>query len=126
MCNQIEARFFSNRFSKLSGKRWAGTVPLLAAALMFAVPAFAQLGPPPGQSGSTQAVQLPLSGRTAQTSGTVKTSEAPAPSTTATVNTLSPSVQVQGQYAGSTPGVAKMPFNEIGRASCRERVLSCG
>lgn len=120
MCNQIEARFFSNHFTKRGGPRLAGMAPFLAAALLLAAPALAQLGPPPGQSGSTQAVQLPLSGRTAQTSGTVKTSEAPAPSTTATVNTLSPSVQVQGEYAGSTPGVAKMPFN--GKLGLREAV----
>jgi len=120
MCNQIEARFFSNYFSSLTGKRFAALMPILAAALLLAAPVFAQLGPPPGQSGSTQAVQLPLSGRTAQTSGTVKTSEAPAPSTTATVNTLSPSVQVQGAYAGSTPGIAKMPFN--GKLGLREAV----
>jgi len=120
MCNQIEARFFSSHFSNLGGQRLAGVVPFLAAALLLAAPVFAQLGPPPGQSGSTQAVQLPLSGRSAQTSGTVRTSEAPAPSTTATVNTLSPSVQVQGAYAGSTPGIAKMPFN--GKLGLREAV----
>jgi outer membrane protein TolC len=45
---------------------------------------------------------------------------APAPSTTATVNTLSPSVQVQGAYAGSTPGVAKMPFS--GKLGLREAI----
>ena len=50
----------------------------------------------------------------------MKTSEAPAPSTTATVNTLSPSVQVQGAYAGSTPGVANMPFN--GKLGLREAI----
>src|SRR6266849_3449077 len=93
------------------GKGLIGLALLVAAALLLTAPVFAQLGPPPGQSQGTQAVQLPLSGRTAQTSGSVKTSEAPAPSTTATVNTLSPNVQVQGAYAGSTPGVAKMPFN---------------
>src|ERR1700693_4913650 len=107
MRRKREGRFCSN----LSGRRLAGRLPLFAAALLFAAPVFAQLGPPPGSSQGTQAVQLPLSGRTAQTSGTVKTSEAPAPSTTATVNTLSPNVQVQGAYAGSTPGVAKMPFS---------------
>ena len=95
-------------------------MPLFAAALLFAAPVFAQLGPPPDNRRGTQAVQLPLSGRTAQTSGTVKTSEAPAPSTTATVNTLNPSVQVQGEYAGSTPGVAKMPFN--GKLGLREAI----
>ncbi len=111
MRGKTEGRFFSGHFLKLGGKRLGGWVPLVALALLIAAPAFAQLGPPPGQSQGAQAVQLPLSGRTAQSSGTVKTSEAPAPSTTATVNTLSPSVQVQGAYAGSTPGVAKMPFN---------------
>jgi len=120
MRNKIETRFFSSHFSNLGGKRLAGLVPLVVAALLFAAPVFAQLGPPSGQSGSTQAVQLPLSGRTAQTSGSVKTSEAPAPSTTATVNTLSPSVQVQGAYAGSTPGVANMPFN--GKLGLREAI----
>jgi len=120
MCNKIEARFFSIHFSKPGGNRLAGRAPLFAAALLFAAPVFAQFGPPSGQSGSTQAVQLPLSGRTSQTSGTVKTSEAPAPSTTATVNTLNPSVQVQGAYAGSTPGVAKMPFN--GKLGLREAI----
>lgn len=104
----------------LDGKRLAGHLPFVAAVFLFAAPVFAQLGPPPGQSQGTQAVQLPLSGRTAQTSGTVKTSEAPAPSTTATVNTLNPSVQVQGEYAGSTPGIAKMPFN--GKLGLREAV----
>ncbi len=120
MCNQTEARFFSSRFSNVAGNRLAGPVRLFAAALLFAAPVFAQLGPPSGQSQGTQAVQLPLSGRTAQTNGTVKTSEAPAPSTTATVNTLSPSVQVQGAYAGSTPGVANMPFN--GKLGLREAI----
>ena len=120
MRNKIDARFFSIHFSNLGGKRFAGRLPLVAAALLFAAPVFAQFGPPPGQSQTTQAAQLPLSGRTAQTSGSVKTSEAPAPSTTATVNTLSPSVQVQGAYAGSTPGVAKMPFN--GKLGLREAI----
>src|SRR5579863_2911150 len=120
MRNKTDARFFSNLFSNPGGERWAGRVPLVAAALLFAAPAFAQFGPPPAQSQGTQAAQLPLSGRTAQTSGTVKTSEAPAPSTTATVNTLSPNVQVQGAYAGSTPGVASMPFS--GKLGLREAI----
>src|SRR5580700_10931005 len=113
-------RIFSNLISNAGGKRLAGRFPFFAAALLFAAAAFAQFGPPAGQSQGAQAVQLPLSGRTAQSSGTVKTSEAPAPSTTATVNTLSPSVQVQGAYAGSTPGVAKMPFS--GKLGLREAI----
>src|SRR5579863_8632752 len=116
MFGKIEGRFFSNSFVLRIG----GRLPLLAGTLLIAVPAFAQFGPPSGQSQGTPAVQLPLSGRTAQTSGTVKTSEAPAPSTTATVNTLSPNVQVQGAYAGSTPGIANMPFN--GKLGLREAI----
>lgn len=100
------------RFLSRLGDRWMrnGWV-VLAASIMLGAPAFAQLGPPSGQSQGAQATQLPLSGRTAQTNGSVKTSEQPAPSTTATVNTLNPSVQVQGAYSGSVPGVAKLPFN---------------
>jgi outer membrane protein TolC len=112
MRNSSEARFFSKHYTG-PGRRLIGALaPLTAAAWLFAAAsAFAQFGAPPNQQQGTQATQLPLSGRTAQTSGSVKTSEAPAPSTTATVNTLSPSVQVQGAYAGSTPGAANMPFN---------------
>src|SRR5580704_2851395 len=120
MRNKLEARFFSNHFSELHAKRWGGRVLLVAAALLVAAPVFAQFAPPAGPSQGTQATQLPLSGRTAQTNRTVKTSEAPAPSTTATVNTLSPNVQVQGAYAGSTPGVANMPFN--GKLGLREAI----
>ena len=120
MQKKRRSRFFSNHFSNAAASAWPGRLPLFAAALLFAAPVFAQFGPPAGQSQGTQAVQLPLSGRTAQSSGTVKTSEAPAPSTTATVNTLSPSVQVQGAYAGSTPGVANMPFN--GKLGLREAI----
>ena len=98
-------------FVKLGMRCSCVRLPVLAVTLMITVPAFAQIGPTPGQTQSSQAVQLPLSGRTAQSSGTVKTSEQPAPSTTATVNTLNPNVQVQGAYAGSTPGAANMPFN---------------
>src|ERR1700689_4427366 len=119
MFRKTEGRFFSNRFLNLGG------VLLAAAPLLFAAPIFAQFGPPPGQSQGTPAVQLPLSGRSAQSSGTVKTSEAPAPSTTATVNTLSPSVQVQGDYSGSTPSVAKMRFNgKLGLKEAIQRALA--
>ncbi len=116
MFEKVKAQFLS----KLIRKCLSGALSLAVAALMLAAPAFAQLGAPAGSSQGTQATQLPLSGRTAQSSGSVKTSEAPAPSTTATVNTLSPSVQVQGAYAGSTPSIAKMPFN--GKLGLREAV----
>jgi outer membrane protein TolC len=107
-------------FSNSCGGRRAICVALFGAVPLFAAPAFAQLGPPAGQSQGAQAVQLPLSGRSSSTSGSVKTSEAPAPSTTATVNTLNPSVQVQGAYAGSTPSTAKMPFN--GKLGLRDAI----
>ena len=118
MRRKTEGRFVS----QFGGRRWGGRLPLLAAALVFAfaAPVSAQLGPPPAQSQGSQAVQLPLSGRAAQSAGTVKTSDQPAPSTTATVNTLNPSVQVQGVYAGSTPGAATLPFN--GKLGLREAV----
>jgi outer membrane protein TolC len=116
MCRNTKIRFFSKLGIENAGRR----LPVLAATLLFAAPTFAQFGAPTGQSQSSQAVQLPLSGRTAQSNGSVKTSEQPAPSTTATVNTLNPNVQVQGAYAGSTPGIAKMPFN--GKLGLREAV----
>jgi outer membrane protein TolC len=97
----------------------------LVASLIAAAPAFAQFGPPPGQSQSSAAVQLPLSGRSAQSNGSAKTSEQPAPSTTATVNTLNPNVQVQGAYAGSTPGIASMPFSgKLGLHEAIQRALA--
>src|SRR3984957_13054669 len=125
MRKKVEGRFFSNVFLNQGVKRFAGLAPLAGMALIFAAPAFAQFGAPAGQSQGAQAVQLPLSGRTAQSSGTVKTSEAPAPSTTATVNTLNPSVNVQGNYAGSTPGTVKMPFSgKLGFKDAIQRGLS--
>ena len=121
MRNKIEGRFFSNHFWKLGGNRYAlaGRRSSQRRCCL----------PRPSSRNSARrrdnrrartAVQLPLSGRTAQTNGSVKTSEAPAPSTTATVNTLNPNVQVQGVYAGSTPGVANMPFN--GKLGLREAI----
>jgi outer membrane protein TolC len=118
---RIPRRSFSIRDRNEFGALW----PIVAVTLLFAAPVFAQLGAPSGPSQGTQAIQLPLSGRTAQSGGAVKTSEAPAPSTTATVNTLSPSVNVQGNYAGSTPGTAKMPFNgKLGFKEAIQRGLS--
>src|SRR5580704_2724429 len=116
----MDKKIQNHDLSLFDRKTLSGLVPLLAAALILAAPAFAQFGPPSTQNQGTQATQLPLSGRTAQSSGTVKTSEAPSPSTTATVNTLNPSVQVQGNYAGSTLSVANMPFS--GKLGLREAV----
>ena len=97
---------------------------VLAMTLMFAAPAFAQVSPSGGSSQGTQATQLPLSGRSTPTNGSAKTSEQPAPSTTATVNTLSPNVQVQGTYAGSTLGPGAKPFDgKLGLRDAIERGL---
>jgi outer membrane protein TolC len=86
---------------------------------LMASGAFAQIGSGATQPQGTQATQLPLSGRTSQTGGVAAT-EAPVPGTTTSVNTLNPTVQVQGPYAGSTISTAKMPFT--GKLSLREAV----
>lgn len=76
--------------------------------LMLAVATtYAQFGPPATAPGSA-AAQLPLSGRNAS-SGSASAVQSPTPGAAATVNTLNPSVQVQGNYAGSVPGPADAP-----------------
>lgn len=110
-----------DKATRFLSKFSAGRLAAFAAVLLFAAPAFAQLGPPAGSGQSSQAAQLPLSGRTSQSNGTVRATENPAPSTTATVNTQNPNLQVQGAYSGSTPGAAKMPFD--GKLGLRDAVL---
>ena len=74
------------------------------------------------QQQTTQPVQLPLSGRTSeQSNGTVKATESPIAGVTNSVNTLNSSVQAQGLYTGSTPGIAKMPFS--GKLGFQEAIL---
>jgi outer membrane protein TolC len=82
----------------------------LSALLLLPLSAIAQIGPPPPQQ-TPQAVQLPLSGRTSQSNGTVQTTESPIAGVTNSVNTINSSVQVQGIYTGSTPSTAQMPFS---------------
>ncbi|HKX28597.1 MAG TPA: TolC family protein [Blastocatellia bacterium] len=79
----------------------------------------AQLGAAAGGSQGTPATQLPLSGRNAQ-GGSVTSTQAPVPGTTTSVNTLNPSVQVQGPFAGSTRSTDKLPFS--GRLSLIEAI----
>jgi outer membrane protein TolC len=81
--------------------------------------AFAQFGGSSAPSQSPQVNQVPLSGRGAQ-NGSVAATETPVPGTTTSVNTLNPTVQVQGPYAGSASSTAKMPFT--GKLSLREAV----
>jgi len=90
----------------------------MAAVLVFTCGARAQIGG--GNSPqSTAASQLPLSGRTAQ-SGSVIAVQNPVPGTTSSVDTLNPSVEVQGSYAGSADSTAKMPFS--GKLGFREAI----
>jgi outer membrane protein TolC len=65
----------------------------------------------PSQPQTSQAVQLPLSGRTSQSNGTVKATESPIAGLTNSVNTLNSTVQVEGAYTGSTPSTAQIPFS---------------
>jgi outer membrane protein TolC len=102
--------------------RWA--VPLARPALMacfpvllFATGASAQVGTPPPPP--SQANALPLSGRSAPGGG-VSTAESPVPSTTASVNTLNPTISVQGAYIGSASSTAQLPFS--GKLSLAEAI----
>src|SRR5688572_20783791 len=56
-----------------------------------------------------QATPLPLSGRAAQ-GGSVAATQSTVPGATTSVNTASPTVQVQGPFAGSIAGMAKRPL----------------
>ncbi|HWE53248.1 MAG TPA: TolC family protein [Bryobacteraceae bacterium] len=85
-------------------------------ALAASTGAFAQA--PSTAGGGAQAAQLPLSGRGAQ-SGGASVTEQPIPGATTSVNTINPSVQVQGNYTGSTSGAGR-PFS--GKLSLREAV----
>jgi outer membrane protein TolC len=71
------------------------------------------------QSQGTPTNQLPLSGRNPQ-GGSVTTTQTGVPGTTNSVNTINPTVQVQGPYTGSASSVRKTPFS--GRLSLREAV----
>jgi outer membrane protein TolC len=85
----------------------------------FAIPVAAQIGPPASQSQTSTANQIPLSGRSAQ-GGSVTATQAPVPGATTSVNTINPTVQVQGAYSGSVRGTAKSPFS--GKLSLREAI----
>lgn len=88
--------------------------------LLFAPGVFAQATPASGQSQQgTQASQLPLSGRSSQ-GGSVTATQTAVPGTTNSINTINPTVQVQGPFTGSTSSTARIPFS--GRLSLREAV----
>lgn len=98
-------------------RKWTGVLTLacgplalgMGGALLLSCPAAAQVGGG-GGSQAASAAQLPLSGKTAS-SGSVNAVQNPVPGTTSSVNTLNPSVNVQGAFAGSADSTAKMPFS---------------
>src|SRR5665213_873498 len=90
-----------------------------AVAFLFATGLFGQFGPPAGGNAGALANQVPLSGRTGQT-GSVAVTQAPVAGTTNSVNTINPSIQPQGPYAGSANSTAKMPFS--GKLSLRDAI----
>jgi len=88
----------------------------LTAVLLFASGALAQVG---GGPVAPTPNHLPLSGRTAQ-NGSVSAAESPVPGTTTSVNTINPTLQVSGSFAGSIGSPASLAFS--GRLSLREAV----
>ncbi len=87
--------------------------------LLSAASAFGQFDPPAGASGGTLATQVPLSGRTGET-GSVVATQSPVAGTTSSVNTINPSIQAQGPFAGSALSTVKRPFS--GKLSLRDAV----
>jgi outer membrane protein TolC len=78
---------------------------------------FAQTAP--AQSQGAQATQLPLSGRSSQ-SGSVIATQSSTSGVASTVNTLNPTVQAEGAYAGSISGFSRTPFS--GKLSLQDAI----
>lgn len=87
--------------------------------IFMATLASAQLGAPQSSSQGASANQLPLSGKAGQSGGVTATQSA-VPGTTTSVNTVNPTIQVQGPFAGSTRSTTAMPFS--GTLSLREAI----
>jgi outer membrane protein TolC len=92
---------------------------LCAAALLSSTSVFGQFGAPASQTLGSAANQLPASGRTSS-SGSVAATESPVAGTTTSVNTINPSIQAQGSYAGSALSTTTRPFS--GKLSLREAI----
>jgi outer membrane protein TolC len=100
--------------------RFAGIAAMFCVANFGIVTrASAQGAPRSNQSQGTQANPLPLSGRNGQ-NGSVVAVESPIAGTTTSVNTLNPTVQVQGPYSGGARSTSKLPFS--GKLSLREAI----
>jgi outer membrane protein TolC len=91
---------------------------IIEAAAIFCIGAVF-IASPPSQAQSTQPTPLPLSGRAGQ-SGSVTAVESPIAGTTTSVDTINPTVQVQGPFTGSASSMTKMPFS--GQFSLREAI----
>jgi len=71
--------------------------------------ASAQIGSSGSSSQGATANQLPLSGKSG--TGSVTATQSPVPGTTTSVNTVNPTVQVQGPFAGATHSTPGIPFS---------------
>jgi outer membrane protein TolC len=103
-------------------KRTNSLIPFLSSLLLILTAnstALCQTASQTNQSQGAQATQLPLSGRNAQ-GGSVTATEVAVPGAITSVNTINPTVRVEGPYAGSSPSLARAPFS--GRLSLREAV----
>src|SRR5215467_9030243 len=87
--------------------------------LILSTRMFGQIGAPAAAPQGSQSAQLPLSGRSPQ-GGSVTAIQSPVPGVTSSVNTINPSIQIQGPYIGSTPSTEAKPFN--GKLSLREAI----
>src|SRR4051794_13167593 len=94
------------------------SVIIFATVALVGGSAWAQLPQSAPPSTGSQAVQLPLSGRTGESGGVV-VNQTPVPGVTTSVNTLSTSVQVQGPYTGSVRN-NRTPDLPAGKLSLRE------
>ena len=107
-----------------SQTRNSPTLPFAVAALCLATFALPTPGSAQGPSSSSQgqhaqAAPLPLYAHGGG-NGSVTAVEAPIAGTTNSVTTINPSVQVQGPYAGSPTGAAKLPSS--GKLSLRDAI----
>src|ERR1700693_295585 len=73
--------------------------PIILTFALFLIITPCAFGQARGGQAQGQSVPLPLSGRSGLT-GAVSATESPVPGTTTSVNTINPTIQVQGPYAG--------------------------
>jgi outer membrane protein TolC len=108
-----------SKLGKARLRSGSGAAILVTAFALFAPRAYGQFGAAAAQQQGTQANPLPLSGR-AGASGGVAATQTAIPGTTTSVNTLNPTVQVSGAFAGSASSTAARPFS--GKLSLQEAI----